>query len=92
MNITDKKVLQETLEKQIQDAIDYAKKIADENDIMFDINPAYGIGGSYYSPGFLKEDLEHHKSNGYPHYAIVNQFDYYTSLETGGWVSSSMEC
>ena len=92
MNITDKKVLQGILEKHIQDAIDYAKKIADENDMMFNINPAYGMGGSYYSPGFLKEDLEHHISNDYPQFAIVNQFDYYTSLESGGWVSSSMEC
>ncbi len=92
MDNVDKKEIKVTLEKHIQDAIDYAKKIADKYDLTFNMYPAYGMGGSYYSPGYLKQDLEHHQSNGYPQFAIVNQYEYYTSLENGGWVSSSMEC
>lgn len=79
----------------IQEAIDIAVKVANEVGGSIDIGPAYGMGGTYYSPGFLKNDLERH-DNSEPYlnekYAIVNQHSYYTSLETGGWVSSSMEC
>lgn len=79
----------------IQQAIDSAKEFADKFDLNFEIGPAYGMGGTYYSPGWLKRDLEYH-DNSSPcqneKYAIANEHKYYVSLETGGWVSSSMEC
>ena len=79
----------------IQQAIDAAKEFANKFDKQFDICPAYGMGGTYYSPGYLKRDLAYH-DNSSPcqneKYAVVHQHPYYTSLENGGWVSSSMEC
>lgn len=82
-------------EAAICEAINHAKKVANKYDLSFDMSPAYGMGGTYYSPGYLKRDLEHH-DNSSPcqneKYAVVNQHKYYVSLETGGWVSSSMEC
>lgn len=79
-------------EAAIIEAIEQAKKVANKYDLEFSINPAYGMGGTYYSPGFLKKELEHYTEQGNPSWATVNQHEYYTSLETGGWVSSSMEC
>lgn len=78
-------------EAAICEAINHAKKVADKYDLSFEMSPAYGMGGTYYSPGFLKKELDHYTENGNPNWATVNQ-QYYTSLESGGWVSSSMEC
>lgn len=79
-------------EAAISEAINQAKKVADKYDLSFEIAPAYGMGGTYYSPGFLKKELGHYTEQGHPNWATVNQHSYYTSLESGGWVSSSMEC
>lgn len=79
-------------EAAIQKAIDEAVKIANELDGTIDIGPAYGMGGTYYSPGALAKDLENSIAEGQPKWAIINEHPYYTSLETGGWVSSTMEC
>lgn len=79
-------------EAAIYEAINQAKKVADKYNLSFVMSPAYGMGGTYYSPGFLKKELEHYTENGNPNWATVNQHSYYTSLESGGWVSSSMEC
>lgn len=76
----------------IQKAIDEAVKIANELDGTIDIGPAYGMGGTYYSPGALRNDLNHWESSNKAHWAIINQHPYHTDLETGGWVSSTMEC
>ncbi|AUO78630.1 hypothetical protein vBKpnF48_5 [Klebsiella phage vB_Kpn_F48] len=76
----------------INDAIRHAKVVADHYNTEFTISPAYGMGGTYYSPGFLKKELEQYTEQGNPSWATINQHEYYTSLETGGWVSSSMEC
>lgn len=79
-------------EAAISEAINQAKKVADKYDLSFEIAPAYGMGGTYYSPGFLKKELEHYTEQGKADWATVNNYSYYTSLEEGGWVSSSMEC
>lgn len=79
----------------IQQAIAAAKEFANKYDKSFDMAPAYGMGGTYYSPGALKRDLAYH-DNSSPcqneKYALVNQYEYYINLENGGWVTSSMEC
>lgn len=77
---------------KIYAAIEAAKEIANKQNTTFDLYPAYGMGGTYYSPGFLKKELEHYTEQGNPNWATVNQHSYYTSLESGGWVASSMEC
>ncbi|BAQ22790.1 hypothetical protein AU156_gp140 [Edwardsiella phage PEi20] len=79
-------------EAAICEAINHAKKVADKYGLSFEMSPAYGMGGTYYSPGALKKDLERETEMGHPNWAVVNQHSYYTSLESGGWVSSSMEC
>lgn len=79
-------------EAAICEAINQAKKVADKYDLSFDMSPAYGMGGTYYSPGFLKKELEHYTEQSNPKWATVNEYDYAVSLESGGWVSSSMEC
>lgn len=76
----------------IHKAIRRAEEIADKYETHFNIYPARGMGGDYYSPGALKADLEHWEKFGEPQYAIVNQHDYTTDLAEGGWVSSSSEC
>lgn len=76
----------------ICEAINQAKKVADKYGLSFDINPAYGMGGTYYSPGALKKDQDHWTNNGTPKWSILEQHSYYVSEENGGWVSSSMEC
>ncbi|QPI13992.1 hypothetical protein MYO4S_00241 [Serratia phage 4S] len=76
----------------IQEAINNAVKIANELDGTIDVAPAYGMGGTYYSPGALKADLDYWTSQGKANWATVNNHEYYVSLESGGWVSSTMEC
>lgn len=78
--------------KEIHEAIRRAEEIANKYETHFNIYPARGMGGDYYSPGALKADLAHWEEYGEAQYAIVNQHDYTTSLENGGWVSSSSEC
>lgn len=78
--------------KEIHEAIRRAEEIADKHETFFNIYPARGMGGDYYSPGALKADLEHWEKFGEPQYAIVNTHDYTTDLAEGGWVSSSAEC
>ncbi len=77
---------------EIHKAIRRAEEIADKYETHFNIYPARGMGGDYYSPGALKADLAHWENYGEAQYAIVNQHDYTTDLEKGGWVSSSSEC
>lgn len=76
----------------IIEAINHAKKVADKYDLSFDLAFAYGMGGTYYSPGAAKKDKEHWAAAGHPRYAVTEQYSYYVSEERGGWVSSSMEC
>lgn len=78
--------------KEIHEAIRRAEKIADKYETHFNIYPARGMGGDYYSPGALKADLASCEARDTPEWAIVNQHDYTTNLETGGWISSSAEC
>lgn len=77
---------------EIHKAIRRAEEIADKYETHFNIYPARGMGGDYYSPGALKADLAHWENYGEAQYAIVNQHDYTTDLENGGWISSSAEC
>lgn len=76
----------------IHKAIRRAEEIANKYETHFNIYPARGMGGDYYSPGALKADLAHWEEYGHPEWAIVNTHDYTTDLEKGGWVSSSSEC
>lgn len=76
----------------IMEAINHAKKIANKYDLSFEVGFAYGMGGTYYSPGSVKADKEYWENNGTPEYSVINNYGYYVSEETGGWVSSSMEC
>lgn len=77
---------------KIYAAIEAAKEIADKQNTTFDLYPAYGMGGTYHSPGHLKADLERCTKNGQAEWADVYQYDYNLSLETGGWVASSHTC
>lgn len=77
---------------KIYAAIEVAKEIADKQNTTFDLYPAYGMGGTYHSPGQLKADLERCTKNGYAEWADVYQYDYNLSLETGGWIASSHTC
>ncbi|VCU43204.1 hypothetical protein MAR005P1_00006 [Escherichia virus vB_Eco_mar005P1] len=43
---------------KIYAAIEAAKEIADKQNTTFNLYPAYGMGGTYHSPGHLKADLE----------------------------------
>ena len=38
------------------EAINLAESIADRNDLEFDFSPAYGMGGTYYSEGYVKNE------------------------------------
>lgn len=76
----------------IIEAINHAKRVANKYDLSFDLAFAYGMGGTYYSPGALKKDKEHCERQGAPEWAVIEQHPYYVSEENGGWVSSSMEC
>lgn len=77
---------------KIYAAIEAAKEIADKQNTTFNLYPAYGMGGTYHSPGHLKADLERCTKNGYAERADVYQYDYNLSLETGGWIASSHTC
>lgn len=77
---------------KIYAAIEAAKEIADKQNTTFDLYPAYGMGGTYHSPGHLKADLERCTKNGRAEWADVYQYDYNLSLEDGGWVASSHTC
>ncbi|EFW1995168.1 hypothetical protein F1B01_03435 [Shigella sonnei] len=77
---------------KIYAAIEAAKEIADKQNTTFDLYPAYGMGGTYHSPGHLKADLERCTKNGQAEWADVYQYDYNLSLEDGGWVASSHTC
>lgn len=79
-------------EAAICEAINQAKKVADKYGLSFEINPARGMGGTYYSPGALQKDKEHCEGQGAPEWSILEQHSYYVSETEGGWVSSSMEC
>lgn len=78
--------------KEIEEAIAQAKLIANMHNLEFSLSTAYGMGGTYYSPGYLASDLEHQNETGYSDYAIVNQYPYTLDAKTGGWVSSTQEC
>ncbi|WPK34346.1 hypothetical protein [Escherichia phage AV111] len=77
---------------KIYAAIEAAKEIADKQNTTFNLYPAYGMGGTYHSPGHLKADLERCTKNGQAEWADVYQYDYNLSLEDGGWVASSHTC
>ncbi|EMS9118289.1 hypothetical protein WLC71_002158 [Escherichia coli] len=77
---------------KIYAAIEAAKEIANKQNTTFDLYPAYGMGGTYHSPGHLKADLERCTKNGQAEWADVYQYDYNLSLEDGGWVASSHTC
>lgn len=38
------------------EAISLAEDIADRNDLEFEFNISYGMGGSYYSPGYVEKE------------------------------------
>lgn len=76
----------------IIDAINQAKLVANKYNLSFDLSPAYGMGGTYYSPGALKRDQSYWNECNHPDYAVLEQYSYYVSEENGGWVSSTMEC
>lgn len=77
---------------KIYAAIEAAKEIANKQNTTFNLYPAYGMGGTYHSPGHLKADLERCTKNGQAEWADVYQYDYNLSLEDGGWVASSHTC
>lgn len=78
--------------KEIEEAIAQAKLIANMHNLEFSLDTAYGMGGTYYSPGYLARDLEHQNESGCSDYAIVNQYPYNLDTKTGGWISSTQEC
>lgn len=76
----------------IIDAINQAKLVANKYGLSFDLTFAYGMGGTYYSPGALKRDQKDWNESNHPEFAVLEQYSYYVSEENGGWVSSTMEC
>lgn len=62
-----------------EEAIAKAEAIAVEHGLSFDFSVAYGMGGSFYSPEYLKDH----------EYLVSN---YYLDADEGGWVASSQTC
>lgn len=66
--------------KEMNEALERAKKIADEFGLTFSMYPTYGMGGSYYGANFDPGSDEDYHS------------DYRPSDDKGYWITSSNSC
>jgi hypothetical protein len=79
--MSDKKEAVEELAKHVaafEASLAAAVKVADEHGLMFDIYPAYGMGGRYVGKGTTKYNYRNDDGD--------------TVREEGEWISSSQGC
>lgn len=79
-DLTPEQKLAEAVSK-IDEAVADAIAIADEHGLEFDVDFAYGMGGTYYPSQYLKSEEGEW---------IVD--NYYLDADEGGWVASSQTC